>query len=285
MFTEIETLIGDLRERIGTLKRSAIYGGDYFHALALAVCYNKMIQFADERSQTHPEVQRVPELRTILLFHFMENADRHIRLQGDRIFNDAILGGPRTIREWQEAGYHTRRTPGNYQRRLQYWKAIYDDAPILDTKRQVSEDIFGPVTHVSIPSKTRISPHKHEDLGGAKVQYEDVIYNRNLRYSATDTLVPWWQLLNYGTSFGGAQGYPSVPGLHFVEDAEQEVPATLDFYANLFTEYLIDTFDSEVLEQDDIIAVESWVNRHVHLDNEYVSSLDLARILTFGVPF
>lgn len=284
MFQEIQELIEDLQVRVGTIKRSAILGGEYLHALALAVSYNYLIQLADERCQEHPEVQRVPELRSILLHNLSENADRHIHIRTDSIFNPNILGTPKNIRDWQEAGHHTKRTASNYEKRLMYWKSIYDDAPVMIShkSRADPEDLFSSVQHTSVPS-TEFS--RLYTKNGDRVTYEQVIYKRNLRYGATDTVVPWWQLLNYGSSFGGQDGYPNTPGLHFVEDAEKTVPTRIIQYVSLLDNFITDVFDSETLAQDDIIAVESWVGRRLRLGPEYVPSFDLARIMTFGVPF
>lgn len=286
MFKEVIDVVEDLHTRIAIVKRNVIFGGDYFHALALAASYNYLIELADTRTQQHPEVQRVPSLRYILLEHFYNNADRHINLQTDSIFNDSLLGGPRTLREWQDAGYHTSRTANNYQRRLQYWQAIYDNAPVQEQKR-VSKDpnnLFGGVYTTSENSKKKTRPKNNLKTSGNTnhVTYEDVIRNRDTRYGETAKLVPWWRILNYGT---GGQGYPTTGALHFVEDAERTVPARLSQYAELFESFITDVFDSDTLTQDDIHTVESWARTHVQLGAEYIPSFDLARILSFGVPF
>jgi hypothetical protein len=282
MFEEIVTVIEDLHERIGIVKRNVIFGGDFFHALALAVAYNYLIELTDTRTQSHPEVQRVPALRYVLLEHLYNNAERHIDLRRDSIFDDSLLGGLRTLREWQDAGYHTRRSASNYQRRLDYWKAIYDNAPIRKQQR-VSvnpNNIFGGVTTVYKADDKAV--RKKDPNTGNYITYEEVIHKRNARYNATDQLVPWWHSLNYGT---GGQGYPTVGALHFVEDAERRVPSLLSLYADYFEQFITDIFDSETLTQDDILTVESWAKGHIQLGPEYVPSFDLARRISFGVPF
>jgi hypothetical protein len=283
MFEEITAVIEDLQTHIGIVKRNVIFGGDYFHALALAVSYNHLIELADTRTQTHPEVQRVPSLRYILLEHLYNNADRHINLQRDTIFDDSLLGGPRTLREWQDAGYHTSRTASNYGKRFRYWQAIYDDAPVQQQQQRIDTtpgDIFGGVTTVSAPSRVLTRPRSRAT--GQIVTYEDVIRNRDVRYGATAQLVPWWRSLNYGT---GGQGYPVTGALHFVEDAERRVPATLTQYAEYFEQFVNDVFNNDTLTQDDIHTVESWARQHIQLGAEYIPSFDIARITSFGVPF
>jgi hypothetical protein len=116
-----------------------------------------------------------------------------------------------------------------------------------------------------------------------KVHYENVIHDRIANYTASDTLVPWWEVLNYGTVINGAAGYPNVPGLHFVEDAERLVPATLSKYVRIFEDVLLDTFDRP-LSGDFIAAIERRAKEYVPR-TAYIPADDLARVLTFGVPF
>jgi len=282
MFEEIVAVVQELHEHIGIVKRNVIFGGDYFHALGLAIAYNNLIELADTRTQEHPEVQRVPSLRYILLEHFYRNADKHINLQRDTIFDDSLLGGPLTLKEWQNAGYSITRTQGNYPRRLSYWKSIYDNAPVQEQTRVSTnpEDLFGGVTIQYSPSKKRLRPvNKYTKQ---VVTYEDVIRDRDTRYHATAQLVPWWRALNYGT---GGQGYPVSPALHFVEDAERAVPRILAQYATLFEEFIADIFGDETLTHDDIYTVESWARKRVKIGAEYIPSFDIARIMSFGVPF
>ncbi len=288
---EIDKLLRELRDRLLSVKSTIQYAGDYFRALALAECYNKLIEFADERTQQHPEVQRVPELRSILLLHLISNAERHIDVRTERIFNPLLLGGPKSLRDWQEAGFRTKRTASNYNRRLRYWKAIYDEAPIINQVKVPSgNEIFGAGGSVY---QSRFSTKKValrvKDLEGnishQDVSYEDVIHNRNANYSATSKLVPWWEVLNYGSTFAGLAGYPNTAGLHFVEDAEKLVPATLQQYLGMFDRFINDALDRT--ERDPISNIETWVasNRTVFSNNKYIPTADLARVLTFGVPF
>lgn len=289
MFQEVERFVRDLRTTIYAVHRNAVSAAQFFHALALVDSYNYMMQLADERTSSHPEVQRVPELRTILLQHFYENADRHISLRGNRIFSATLLGGPRSLRDWQEAGYSTRRTTSNYPQRLKYWQAIYDDAPLQYQQRVSSDNLFG--TAGSVYQSTFLSPKgkfkkpsrpelREGKVVFADVDYTDVIERRNRRYAGTRSIVPWWMPLNYGTT----GGYPSVPGLHFIEDAEQSVPQRIDEYVRLLDLFLADIFDRE-LTTDDISNVELWARGRVRPGVEYVPTFDVARIITFGVPF
>jgi len=294
MFDEIQSLIEDFQVHLGNVKRAVIFGGDYFHALALAEAYNLMISYADTRSREHPEVQRVPELRNILLQHFFENADRHINIRAGTIFNEQILGGPNTVREWQEAGYHARRSSANYEKRLRYWKSIYDGAPVIFQQRiPAQEEIFstsGRIYQATFLSPQSKDPKKQGQANiprratnratGNLVTYEDVIHSRNTQYGAQ--LVPWWRLLNYGT---GGKGYPISPALHFVEDAERQVPAIIQKYMDLFETFVSDIFDDENLTGDDQLTVESWVRGRINIGPEYVPAFDVARIIAFGVPF
>ena len=296
MFEEIAEVLLDFHERLDAVKRNVIFGGDYFHALALAEAYNNLILLTDERTQQHPEVQRVPSLRYILLQHFYENADRHINIQRGTIFDDALLGGPRTLKEWQDAGYHTRRSQANYDKRLRYWRAIYDNAPLtFQNQVQSQEDIFSAKRTYQSTFIAPLSKKERKGLAKPKVRipgrvqrngqdvtYEDVIRSRDARYGSSEQLVPWWRALNYGT---GGQGYPVSTGLHFVEDAERAIPQYIDKYMAYFESFISDIIDNENISGDDIFTVESWAKAHVILGPEYIPSFDLARIKSFGVPF
>lgn len=291
MFEEIDKLLLDLSKQVNSTRLAATYAGDYFRALALIECYNKLIEFADSRTQQHPEVQRVPELRTVLLAHLMANADRHIDTRTERIFNPLILGSPKSLRDWQESGWRTKRSSANYKRRLDYWKAIYDEAPLIHQQRVRSGgDLFGDIVQQAVFSTRRIS-RRVKDLQGnishKDVSYEQIIAERNANYSATSELVPWWEALNYGTAFTGVAGYPNVAGLHFVEDAEKLVPSTINRYLNLFEAYIADVFvqDRIITSNEIMYDVERWIRPFIRSGNEYVPAADLARIVTFGVPF
>lgn len=282
MFDEIIVLLDDIRAHVGIVKRNVIYGGQFLYALALATSYNNLIQLADERTQDHPEVQRVPTLRLTLLEHLYLHVFNHINLQKGTIFDDGLLGGPRTLREWQEAGYHTSRSAANYPKRLRYWKSLYDGAPVtfqqqvntpgnvFSTQRTYQSSFISPKS--KIPGRVQ--------RNGADVTYEDVIRSRDTRYAETVQLVPWWRILNYGT---GGQGYPVSPALHFVEDAERAVPGNVAVYMGLFEQFVSDTFDNE--SDDTQLNIEKWAQTHIKLDKEYIPSFDIARRITFGVPF
>ena len=233
MFEDISVVVRDLRTHITAVGRNVEFAGSFFYALALTTSYNYLIQLTDERTQQHPEVERVPSLRLILLDHLYAYALQHINLQRGTIFDDGLLGGPRTLREWQEAGYHTRRSAANYEKRLRYWKALYDGAPITFQQRVESPgDIFsaGRAYQASfLPSKSsKIPSVPTNKQSGLAVTYEDVIRSRDVRYNETIRLVPWWRALNYGT---GGQGYPSTGALHFIEDGERSVPSNIAYYS------------------------------------------------------
>jgi hypothetical protein len=283
MFGEIEELVRDLRTFTRKAKSLAESAGRYFHAFALAQAYNHLIALADERTQQHPEVQRVPELRLVLLNHLMTNADRHIDLSTNRIFLATLLGSPQTLANWQEAGYHTARTKSNYPARLRYWRAIYDEAPVIyqHQVRSNNNALFSEGrTYQSSFLSSKGKAQKPE------VSYEDVIRARNENYGEIANIVPWWTALNYGTNTGGNAGYPSVPGLHFVEDAEREVPNFLSRAVDNIDRFMGSVIDDDVIRASDQSAIEYWAARNISTAGvEYLPSADLARIISFGVPF
>lgn len=284
MFDEVNVVIGGIRKHITAVQRNATYGGTFFYALALATSYNYLIELTDERTAQHPEVQRAPTLRTILLEHLHAYALQHINLARGTIFDDGLLGGPRTLREWQEAGYHTSRTASNYEKRLRYWTALYDGAPVTFQQRvNTPGEIFNAQrTYQSsfISPKSKIPGRVQNKYSKADVTYEDVIRSRDARYNETIRLVPWWRSLNYGT---GGQGYPVTPALHFIEDAERAVPSNIARYSNLFEQFLSDAFDNELLDNANTqTIVEEWAQAHIQPGKEYIPSFDIARRLAFG---
>lgn len=287
MFDEVSVVIKEIRQHITAVQRNATYGGQFFYALALATSYNYLIQLADERTQDHPEVQRVPSLRTILIDHLRTHALQHINLQRGTIFDDGLLGGPKSLRDWQEAGYHTSRTASNYAKRLRYWQAIYDGAPVTFQQPVATHgDIFNTQRTYQasfISPKSKIPGRVQNKYTGADVTYEDVIHRRDARYNESIQLVPWWRALNYGT---GGQGYPVSPALHFIEDAERSVPTNIARYMQFFDTFISDVFDDEQLTlQNTQDSVENWAQQHIQIDKEYIAAVDLARQLVFGVPF
>lgn len=287
MFEEVSVVINGVRQHIKAVQRNATYGGQFFYALALATSYNYLIELTDERTQNHPEVQRVPSLRIILIDHLRAYALQHINLQRGTIFDDGLLGGPRSLREWQEAGYHTSRTASNYEKRARYWRAIYDGAPVtFQQPIATTGDIFTTQrTYQSsfISPKSKIPGRVQNKYSGLDVTYEDVIHSRDTRYAESIRLVPWWRALNYGT---GGQGYPVSSALHFIEDAERSVPANIDKYMRLFEDFISEAFDDERLTtQNTQDTVETWAQQHIQVTKEYVAALDIARRLAFGVPF
>lgn len=288
MFDEIIAFINELDLHISGVKRLALYGGMFFYSLALADSYNYLIQLTDERTQLHPEVQRVPSLRSILLEHFYIYAFEHIDVRRGTIFKDTLLGGPNTLREWQEAGYRTKRTAGNYERRLRYWQAIYDNAPVTFNTRVPSNNELFTEAHKTYQSsfigesKGKLSIPGRVKKSGTDVTYEDVIRSRDIRYEETLKFVPWWRSLNYGT---GGQGYPVSSALHFIEDAERAVPGRISAYEKLFESFMGDVFDSDTLDDDPQFVVEAWAKVHTSPSKQYLPSIEIARQITFGVPF
>ena len=286
--------VQDFDDQIQILRSFTSLFGTYFKILALVESYNMLIKFVSERTQTHPEVVRVPELRDILLDHLYTNADDHIDIAAESIFNIHIVGTDSTVRHWQEVGYPMKRTPKNYSKRLEYWKAIYTGEAVKVNERQkkeknhkmsprTGENIFGPVVEYNKPVAYEVHV---KDRSGKIVTYEDVIKSRNEKFSATKKLVPFWIPLNYGTDSGVQAGYPAVPGLHFVEDAERTIPSNIAKYAALFELFMVDMLDNyEKINSDGFSAVEQWSKRHIHIDDAGIDAFDFAREHTYGVPF
>lgn len=286
MFVEIEQVISEIRGKINFINNLSVSAADYFHAIALVESYQELVILAAERTEQHPEVQRAPELRSILIEHLLRNADRHIDVGTERIFNPIILGSPRSLRDWQEAGYHANRTTSNYPSRLRYWQAIYDEAPRVSAKRiGTTSDIFsGIVYKVSTQPVKRRNKQLDGSYTFSDVHYEEVIADRIANYTATKQLVPWWEIFNYGSTFGGLAGYPNTPGLHFVEDAERTIPTNLTKYLNLMEEFLGTVFTQDS-NQYTVSVIEKWLDSRVGQVDKVIPVKDIARIVSLGVPF
>jgi len=285
---------------VARLGRSVPSYGHYFKALGLIDAYNYMITLFDERSKTHPEVARAPELRSILLEHFHANAHKHIDLSSDRIFQDALLGIESTVRIWQNAGYPSRRTTANYPKRMMYWQSIYEGRPIKvpanrkpgqkakgPPKPRTGEDIFGPrPTQVDKPATDLYYEVSVKDRSGSLVTYEDVIRKRNTNFGVSPNgLIPFWIVLNYGSDRGSQPGYPPTPGLHFVEDAERQIPDKLSLYANFFSRFMLDALDSIDEASKDFTQVDQWSRSHIKMNTDHVNPFDFALEFAYGLPF
>ena len=277
MFDFLTRELEELKDDVYFIKRLATFAADYFEARSLAVAYNRLIEYADDGMRQHPEAQRVPNLRYILLEHFILYADKHIRVQDGRIFNPAVLGSPMSLGDWQEAGYHTKRTTSNYPRRLRYWKAIFDQEPVkVETSRTTGEDIFGPVSKM-IESRGRTP----------SITYAEVIERRNAYYGDVTKNVPWWMVFNYGSNAFGRAGYPSYPGILFIERAEQQVSSIRSQHLTAF-----DRMMGEALSSSDVYIgaseetfVSAWAKSHLPRVESYIDPDDMAMTLAFGVPF
>src|SRR5688572_15767899 len=102
-----------------------------FKAYALVQAYQRMIYFADRGLRVHPETTRVPALRDLLINYFIDNYAKHIDIASGGILRVGEIGTSHSVRDWQQAGYATRRTRSNYARRMRYWRAIYDETDLI----------------------------------------------------------------------------------------------------------------------------------------------------------
>lgn len=293
-------VFADLRKKLSSMSLSLRQYAAYFKALALADRYNYLIQLVEERTSTHPEVTRVPELKSIFINHLTQYYALHIDVQKEQIFNPAVVGGEAALRLWQESGYRTKskRSPKNYFQRLRYWKSIYDNEPMrvsLDVsnaamgtatlKKQkrplprTGDDIFGDLQQ-KLYYEIRV-----KDRSGAIVTYEDVIQKRNAGFgSATNKLIPFWLPLNYGSNSGMQPGYPSTPGLHFIEDAERTIPRALSTVADKFPDFMVYLLDTDIKSKD-FSLVQQWTSANIPLTEGALNAHAVAIELSFGLPF
>lgn len=292
------SFLDDIRRRVNHMRVQLPVAAAFFKTVALVSAYNYMLGLIDERVSQHPEVQRVPELKHILIAHFLAYPDRHIDVRHDRIFQPNALGTVGTLRAWQNAGHPARRTTNNYPKRLEYWKAIYNNEPMRIVRKppkgvktsprpRTGDDIFDSPPPEDARNVLYELGRVHDRFGNI-VTYEDVIYKRNLYFSGTDKLIPFWMPLNYGTDVGQQQGYPAVGGLHFIEDAERKVPEYLSRYAVAFERYATDSLTNpEFSSNSELNNLMSWTTKYNFLtfQDEYIPTIDYAVKLAYGVPF
>lgn len=243
-------------EILGEIEEPVI---NYFHALALLLAYVNMITIFFEKAQGHPEVRRVPEILSTIFEHFQEYVLAHINVRKDQIFNRGFVGTIGELSEWQQAGYPLDRSEDTYDRRIDIFKAIWRGTTVTLRIKRVSSR--GTIWYQNITFRPR-----NMDRFDPPVTYEDVIRARDANYGGLVRYIPMWLPLNYGTgSLGGDPGYPAIPGLHFIDVAEQEVPRYL-----AQAEQWIDRYFTEMLDTDtQIISEDDWARSNINITNTY----------------
>jgi len=256
--SEIE-FISEKRKKLEILQEVVENVLIYFHALALLQAYVNMIALLEQKTRGHPEVRRVPALVTALIEHFQQYPLEHINIQKDQIFNRGFIGTIGELLEWQQAGYPLIRNDDDYERRVDIFKAIWRQMPVslrVDRvssrgKKWIQTITFRPrnMNNFTIPT------------------YEEIIQSRDSNYASVVRYVPFWMPLNYGTGgLGGSPGYPAVPGIFFVDTAEQ----LIDHYLNQAAQY-VDRYVADVLDDDSstLVSEDEWARVHVRTENTY----------------
>jgi len=182
------------------------YVGNALKFWALSKAYDKLIAFVKE-ARSHEglsaEIIRAPYLLTNFVSHLQAYRQDHIDVRANTIFSPSVVSQPDAWRDWQRAGYSTKRTEANYPARLLVFIDIFDKG--------------------------------YTTRSGKVVYYRDVIASR-FANSADSDRVPYWYLWNYG-NLSTDPGYPSYPGLHFIERAEEYIPEFLNQAAAYLEEY------------------------------------------------
>lgn len=254
-----------------------------FKAYGLVQAYQQMIYFADRGLRVHPETARVPALRDLLIDYFIENYEKHIDVPSGGILRIGEIGTAHSVRDWQQAGYATRRTKSNYARRMRYWRAIYDETDLIVERKNTTPAPRG--LSFSSRRKPKQTPDRYANLGRVKdaegnvVTYEYVITRRNAQYSATRSTIPFWFVLNYGTR----GGYPEVKGIYFVERAEREIDRHLNRALDLFDRFALDVLIKDVEASYSVAA--TWLRRYARSPHEYFNSVEAARTLALRSAF
>jgi len=252
------------------LRENVQFTTRFFHALALAQAYDRMIQEIEQRTRGHPEVARVPELVQIMIDHFKLYASEHISIERNEIFNPDFVGTIATLEEWQQAGYPLERTAENYPWRVRVFRAIWSGTPITIVLNRVSKR--------GKPFKQRLTFTPRSPVTRKPTSYEEIIRSRNSSYGDVVRYIPFWFPLNYGTSGVGTNpGYPSVPGLHFIDVAEQYVELYRRQSLLLMGRYYGDTLTHLEFEPP-----EEWARSHVSFRSSHIDIFSLARQVTDG---
>lgn len=246
---------------------------DVFKATALAMAYDNMITIMQKSLRSHPEVRKVPALLDLLVEHFVTFKEEHISIEHSRIFNDSYVGSGNTLRSWQEAGYRTRRTRANYARRLERWKAIWDEKDLLvsikkkNPKGEVVERRRR--TFLGMATERKINLGRVRNKDGTVITYPLVIQLRNANFAEIHR-VPWWIPFNYGTRgaiMGGGSGYPNVPGAHFIDKAELQKELYLRRAIGWYEEFCVRVLDGK--SEANYSGANSFLKRHArgkHID-------------------
>lgn len=242
-------------ELLGEIEEPVI---NYFHALALLLAYTNMIAIFFEKIRGHPEVRRVPELMSAIFEHFQEYVLAHVNIERDQIFNRGFVGTIGELLEWQQAGYPLNRTNDTYERRAEIFRAIWRGTNVTLRIQRTSKR--GTIWYQNIT----FVPRKMDTF--QSTTYEEILQKRNTNYSSVVRYIPFWLPLNYGTgSLGSNAGYPAVPGLHFIDIAEQAVPQYL-----AQAEQWIDSYFTEMLDSArPLVSEEEWAHSNIRTPNTF----------------
>lgn len=130
------------------------------------------------------EIDRMPLLLRHMIDTMRLDEDEHVRPEQDMFINTDILGDYTDLQKWQNYGYKMGRSKRNYPERYETWVKIFNGERVVDDNGNI-------------------------------VTYESIIKDR-MRYSPL-SVVPYWIIWNNGSRFSNRDGYPSYPGLHFIE--------------------------------------------------------------------
>lgn len=260
------------KNKLLQMRNDVDFTAKYFYSLALVRAYADMVELFASRIKGHPEVARVPELASIMMEHFQTYPSQHIDIYKDQIFNREFVGTISTLKDWQQAGYPLDRSPDNYSWRVTVFEAIWRQVPIRITVTAVSKR--GKV--YSFPVVFRPRNMKQFVIA----TYEDIIRSRNSNFGNVVRTIPMWLPFNYGTAgLEGDPGYPNVPGLHFVDIAEQLIVVRRQQTNALLKQYYSETFS----DTDTYIDARDWARSHApNLSSKYIDVFSLALRISLG---
>lgn len=264
------SFISNQKKKLQTLRGNVQKASRFFHALALAQAYGRMLQEIEQRTRGHPEVARVPELVQILIDHFKLYANEHISIERNEIFNPDFLETLAALDDWQEAGYPMSRSDEDYPWRVRVFRAIWSGTPITVTLDRISKRGNAFKQQITF---TPLNPETRQPTS-----YAEIIRARNENYSDVVRYIPFWYPLNYGTGgIGVNPGYPDVPGLHFIDVSEQYIELYKRQTLGLMGRYYASALTNFELEQP-----EEWARSHVSFQSSHIDIFSLARQVTDG---
>lgn len=245
----------------------------FFNNLARVMAYDNFLTLVDKGMYKFQEVRRYPQYRLDMLMYFIENYRTLLtKASNSELVPRDNLPNKQDFRNWQSAGYKTRRNKGNYEERLHIWKAIYDERAVYIPNKEGINSTRGK----KVKGGSMLMLGRVRDDDGNLVTYRSVIERRDRNYGGIGTKgVPYWSMFNYGMD----KGYPTIQGGFFLERAEQALPEFYERAMNLYEQFAVEVLDHGIWPK--IGKAADFVNKRIKRKSKYLDLpiVELARYL------